>query len=279
MLAQPVLMNLLAGAFAILISLSHLVYASEEGSFDAFEFPKNGPETPKYFDDYGHVNTHFGYEMPGDAFEQPSTPVLSNLFKSYSLTMRDLGITTWLAHGTLLSWYWGYKVFPWETDIDMHTTLPELKFLSSYYNMTVHQFRFHNTADGKIDEYLLDINPNFHERQVGRLDNNRIDARWVDMSNGAYIDITAIHPLDSRAQEKGKPMLWQTKDGHIYDNADIYPLQSTVFEGMEAWVPAESAKLSSKEYTEKALTQDVFRDYRFDEEERQWIAISPQATG
>lgn len=257
-------------AVALFLALIHLVSASDG---EAFEFPKqNRLETPRYFDEYGHVNTHFASKASTQVFVRPSTSVLSNLFKSYALTMRDLGVTTWLAQGTLLSWHWNKRVFPWESDIDMHITLPELSLLASYYNMTVFQFRFSDTPEREINEYILDINPNFPERIVGRLDNNRVDARWVDMSNGAYIDITALHLLDSKAREKGRRIFWQSKDGHVYDDADVYPLQQTVFEGLEAFVPAEAEKLSAKEYGDTALTQDIFRGYKFDYQERQWIA-------
>ena len=280
MMIQRVLLEVFAVVLVVLASPSSRAYASvpEDVAFDAFEFPKKErTDSPKYFDDYGHVNTHFEHRKPTDTFVQPNTSVLSHLFISYSLTMRDLGIRSWLAHGTLLSWYWNHAVFPWETDIDVHIALPDLRLLASYYNMTVYQFRFPDAAEDRANEYLLDINPNFPERLVGRHDKNRIDARWVDMSNGAYIDITALHLFDRHARKNGRPVMWQSKDGHVYHDADVYPLRRSVFQGVEAWVPADPAKISSKEYSEDALTRDVFRGYRFSAQERQWIAVSPQA--
>lgn len=262
----------------LLIAVSVLFrYACGE-EYQAFEFPKQTqPDKPKYFDDYGHPNTHIGQAASASPFVQPSTSVLSELFKSYTLTMQDLGITTWLAHGSLLSWHWGRKVFPWETDIDMHVSLPDLQFLARYYNMTVYDFRFRENPDDNNNRYLLDINPNHSERVVGRLDNNRIDARWVDMSNGAYIDITALHLFDAHSKEKGRPLLWQTKDGHVYDDADVYPLQRTTFEEVDALVPKNAKKLTAKEYSDKSLTENVFHGYKFDNVEDRWIAMELQA--
>jgi hypothetical protein len=267
----------LLSVFVILTS-ALLCYVSGE-QLEAFEFRKQSqPDKPKYFDDYGHPNTHTGQTASNSTFMQPSTSVLSELFRSYMLTMQDLGIPTWLAHGSLLSWRWGRKVFPWETDIDMHVNLPDLQFLARFYNMTVYDFRFHDTLGGPNNQYLLDINPSYPERVVGRLDNNRIDARWVDMSNGAYIDITALHLFEAHAREKGRPLLWQTKDGHVYDDADVYPLQRTIFEGVEALVPNNANKLTAKEYSDESLKQTVFRGYKFDHTENQWIAVTPEAT-
>jgi hypothetical protein len=264
-------MHLLA---VLLTTICVLVCNVSGEEFKAFEFPKDPQrDIPKYFDDYGHPNTHTGHPVSTSPFEQPNTFVLAELFKSYTLTMQDLGITTWLAHGSLLSWHWGQKMFPWEADIDMHISLPDLQFLACYYNMTVYDFKFHDSPDGRNNEYLLDINPNFPERVVSRLDNNRIDARWVDISNGAYIDITALNLFEAHAQEKGRPLLWQTKDGHVYDDADVYPLQRTTFEGIEALVPNNAKKLTAKEYTEKSLTETVFHGHKFDDIEQQWIAM------
>ena len=265
---------------SVLMIALYLALASVSGEeFAAFQFPKQiKPDTPKYFDDYGQPNTHIDQIAPFSQFTQPSTSVLSNLFRAYTSAMRDLGISTWLAQGTLLGWHWGRKVFPWETDVDMHIALPDLEFLALYYNMSVFSFRTPNAPDDAFKQYLLDINPNFPERFVGRLDNNRIDARWVDMANGAYIDITAVHQLDARAPEKGRPILWQTKDGHVYDDADVYPLQRTVFEGVETFVPKNPNKISAKQYTEKSLTETSFHGYEFHEEENQWVATSPHAS-
>ena len=34
------------------------------------------------------------------------------LVQTYLATFRDLGVQTWLMHGTLLGWWWGKKVLP-----------------------------------------------------------------------------------------------------------------------------------------------------------------------
>lgn len=36
--------------------------------------------------------------------------VLKNLVQTYLATFADLGIETWLMHGSLLGWWWGQKV-------------------------------------------------------------------------------------------------------------------------------------------------------------------------
>lgn len=102
--------------------------------------------------------------------------VLRGLIQSYLSTMTDLGIVTWLAHGTLLGWYWGQKVLPWDTDLDVHIPYGNLTFLTSYYNMTIYRY------DSR--KYLLDLNSH-HAEHNGTLDwDNRIGARSIDTQNG-----------------------------------------------------------------------------------------------
>lgn len=57
--------------------------------------------------------------------------------------------------------------------------------------------------------YLLDINPHFSILSTGDVA-NKIDARWIDMENGKYIDITALHTRD------GDSSVLFFKDGHQY---------------------------------------------------------------
>ena len=50
--------------------------------------------------------------------------------------MEDLGIETWLAHGTLVGHYWGQKILPWDMDIDVQVLMTTLRYLATKYNST-----------------------------------------------------------------------------------------------------------------------------------------------
>lgn len=128
--------------------------------------------------------------------------VLPELLKSYTSTMDSLGFETWIAHGTLLGWFWGRKILPWDTDIDVQISGTTLQSLAKY-NMTQYSLE-----SGGMNTYLLDINP-YHSFVSTRDAANKIDARWIDMRNGKYIDITALH----KKPESGMLMC---KDGHQY---------------------------------------------------------------
>ena len=51
----------------------------------------------------------------GKYFDEALEPAAQNarikvLMQTYLATMRDLGVQTWLMHGSLLGWWWGKKV-------------------------------------------------------------------------------------------------------------------------------------------------------------------------
>lgn len=85
-----------------------------------------------------------------------------------------------------------------------------MQFLASYYNMSTFYYRTPRAPEGR--DYLLEVNPHYINReQTDFL--NKIDARWIDMESGMFIDITTVrynltHPA-------GKGML-SCKDGHEF---------------------------------------------------------------
>lgn len=42
--------------------------------------------------------------------EDEQKEALKNLLQTYLATMSDIGVQTWLMHGTLLGWWWNKKV-------------------------------------------------------------------------------------------------------------------------------------------------------------------------
>lgn len=80
------------------------------------------------------------------------------------------------------------------------------------YNMSRHHY---TSNDGTVErDYLLDVNPWIWERVRGD-GFNVIDARWVDVRNGLYVDITGI------AQTKlAPPGILNCKNYHQYKVSD-----------------------------------------------------------
>lgn len=85
-----------------------------------------------------------------------------------------------------------------------------MEFLAKYYNMTVYFYEYEAIPEGRF--FLLDINPNFRYRELDDWQ-NVIDARWVDMETGLYVDITAARYSENVA-EHGAMMF--DKSGHWF---------------------------------------------------------------
>jgi hypothetical protein len=91
-------------------------------------------------------------------------------------------------------------------------TTETLKYIASGYNMSVFRYTLPEIPDGR--DYMIEINPGFAEE--GPNDKlNMIDARWIDMETGLFIDITSVRPDDAKRQ-KGVEGALKCKDNHHY---------------------------------------------------------------
>ena len=103
-----------------------------------------------------------------------------------------------------------YQVLPWDSDLDVQVTEKTIHFLASYYNMTVFHYRTSRFEKGR--DYLLEVNPHYVIRDDSD-SQNVIDARWIDMTTGLFIDITTARYDENHPE--GKNVL-VCKDGHQY---------------------------------------------------------------
>jgi phosphorylcholine metabolism protein LicD len=166
------------------------------------------------------------------------------MIRAYLTILHDLHVETWIAHGTLLGWWWNQKILPWDWDLDVQVSGQTLAYLSKFFNYTTHKYK----SGGIEREYFLDVNPHYQERTRGDGE-NIIDARWIDVRNGLFIDITGISETNP-AERSG---IWSCKNEHDYSVADIWPLRESSFEGVKAMVPNAYDKVLRDEYEEKAL--------------------------
>ncbi|KAG0651598.1 mnn4 [Hyphodiscus hymeniophilus] len=219
--------------------------------------PKSVAFHPHY--DGRFAETQLGYRERKQA--------LSNLIQTYLATFADIGVETWLMHGTLLGWWWNRKILPWDSDSDVQVSESSMHYLASYYNMSVFHYKTPRIPDGR--DYMLEVNPHYVNReQSDKL--NVIDARWVDVTSGLFIDITTARY--NHTHPAGAGML-SCKDGHEYRDTYIFPLRETFFEGTPAKIPFAYKEVLEAEYHAKALTLTEYEGHRFDEEKLEWIPI------
>ncbi|CAK7275239.1 mannosyltransferase [Sporothrix epigloea] len=251
----------------------HAVLSSPPGSPASIakrRLPKRPSKSEKYFHEPGSDNNLGHYDaryFKGLVPYDEHRPALRHLIRSYLTTFRALNVETWLAHGTLLGWWWNGKIMPWDYDLDVQVSDVTLYYLSKHYNRTLHTYRYHDEATGKelVKEYLLDINPN-HGLPRGN-GANIIDARWIDTSNGMFIDITGL----AEREPKRSPGIWSCKNFHRYRTRELYPMRETEFEGVLATIPYSFDKILTDEYGTKSLVSTQWEGHIWNHELKEWI--------
>ncbi|KAL4900297.1 hypothetical protein BDW74DRAFT_162050 [Aspergillus multicolor] len=227
----------------------------------------NTTEEYKYFQEPGNdeINAHYDSRF----FKEPvpkeqRSQVLTHIIHSYFEFFNGHKLETWLAHGTLLGWWWNGRIMPWDWDIDTQVSEATLFRLADEFNGTIAEFN--TTNPDAQHSYLLDVNPWARQRDRGK-GLNIIDARWIDMQTGLYIDITGLSQLN-----KEKPNEWGCKNNHNYLMSDIYPLRGSFFEGVAAKVPYRYEGVLIDEYSRKALTETHYNHHTWNGTLEEWIS-------
>lgn len=212
----------------------------------------------KYFGEAGGtvlLGHYDGRYFPGKPVDDDvRRDSLTHLMRSYLQTFRERNIETWIAHGSLLGWWWNGKILPWDTDLDVQVSGATLTWLANNLNMTMYNFTSVGSDGTEVTrQYLLDINSNYASRLRGD-GMNVIDARWIDTHTGLFIDITGL----SETNPKNRPGVWSCKNLHKYRTRDLYPLRESEFEGVPALVPYNFDHILTDEYTPQALTKTFY---------------------
>ena len=86
-----------------------------------------------------------------------------------------------------MSWYWNGAIFPYDNDLDVQMPIKQLARLGELYNQTL---VVEDLREG-FGKYLIDVGTFIHNRDISN-DGNHIDARFIDVDTGVYIDITGL---------------------------------------------------------------------------------------
>ncbi|KAK4146459.1 uncharacterized protein C8A04DRAFT_9764 [Dichotomopilus funicola] len=238
----------------------------------------------KYFQEAGgsmeltHYDARF---FQGTVPYDEHREILTQLIRSYLTTFRQLGLETWLAHGTLLGWWWNGRILPWDFDVDAQVSAETLELLIrrpqdtyhhptyTHYNQTIHSHTSTNPLTGHKQHrsYLLDVNPFAGKLSRGRGE-NVIDARWIDMQTGMFVDITAVVEREPHR----RPGVVSCKNFHRYKaERELFPLRESEFEGTAAMVPWDFEGVLVGEYGEKSLVVAEWEGHKWDPALKEWI--------
>lgn len=173
--------------------------------------------------------------------------------------------------------YWNERFLPWDDDIDIQTTVKGYtKFIP--LDQTIYENR-----------YLLDINPfsiiNRQKNWARGTNLNKIDARWIDMESGMFIDITVLSLVNSThkvcpptnstlGKRIGCDWKVSCKSPHYYFLQELSPLYVTKIEGATTWRPRGTLHILETEYSRGVLIKERFGSYFFKRPEGIWM-IAP----
>ncbi|KAK5110632.1 hypothetical protein LTR62_005671 [Meristemomyces frigidus] len=238
-----------------------------------FSHQKTDKDEPdKYFHESTFSEHYDGRFAEAPLIYEDRRSHLTALLHTYISAMQDMGAETWLMHGTLLGWYWNRAILPWDSDLDVMITERSLHHLATFHNMSIHHFSLPSppTEPRLKRDYLLEINPHYKNSSVESV--NKIDARWIDIETGLFIDITTLR-RNATAHSLGEVDEMMVKDKHHYVYDDIFPLRVSSFEGAAVNVPFAYAEILVEEYGETALSEVHFENHRFDVERGEWRAL------
>ena len=216
--------------------------------------------------------------------------ILHRLMRSWLSFTRKLGLNSWIAHGSLLSWHWNGLAFPWDDDIDVQMPAQDLLKLGSRFNQTI----IVEDAEEGFGRFFLDCGTYITSREHKNGANN-IDARFIDIDTGLYIDITALavsnedneaaKNFKSLIPEKVKDLLtnkdinnylqvYNCRNRHFASLEDLSPLVRTFHDGELAYVPRNYLAILKKEYKD-GVTLRLHRGHVFLGQLRIWVHKDP----
>ncbi|KAI5963349.1 uncharacterized protein KGF55_003141 [Candida pseudojiufengensis] len=222
---------------------------------------------------------------------------INGLLQTFLKLTNQHNLNTWIAHGSLLSWYWNGLQFPWDGDVDVQMPIDDLHKLSQFFNQTI-VINFGNELDKEIKygRYFLDSSSIISQRVRGNGKNN-IDARFIDLDTGLYIDITGLAISDTHAPIRYNSLLkgteydrnlkdqtisqyqrneflkvYNCRNVHFSKLTDLSPLKLSLVEGEYGYIPNNFESMLLTEYGDKSLNEKTYKNYLYLPKLRNWIS-------
>ncbi|GMM27319.1 hypothetical protein DAMA08_000350 [Martiniozyma asiatica (nom. inval.)] len=244
---------------------------------------------PKYFHepainhqiiDGAHFDWRF-FNIPDKITNYYTNSHLHRMARVWLRFAKSIQIDTWIAHGTLLGDYFNGMVLPWDTDHDVQISFKSMWKLAIFYNKSLiidvtRSSQSGELSDAGFGQYYLDISDFIFDRRKGN-GNNAIDARFIDIHTGMYIDITVVSEVENKNKGKefslnqftsttkteffgflkqnrltqydlNNEFILGCKNNHYYAINEISPLKVATFEGVVALVPHKFKNILTREF-------------------------------
>lgn len=179
---------------------------------------------PKYFEECGNIQQFKGMGhhrdkrfFNGDDLinsHQEYFDRLNAMIRTFQKFTYNNGLLSWLGHGTLYGYIYNAQTFPWDNDFDLQMPITHLNYLAQYFNQSLilEDPRYGN------GRFIVDVGDSITVRENGNGKNN-IDARFIDVDTGLYIDITGLSVSSDLSKDSMKDYLASeaTKTNFTYD--------------------------------------------------------------
>lgn len=223
--------------------------------------------------------------------------VLHRILKNYLHFCLLNGLVTWIAHGSLLSWYWNGMAFPWDADTDVQMPIRDLHLLAENFNQSLvienigydrDDVKMEDTKFSGMGAYFIDVGNSITHRDSGNGKNN-IDARFIDIQTGLYVDITGLSvssqeapkrydhrlplnsgELDTTSANRLKK-IYNCRNRHFSSLDELSPLVKTVVQNEVAHVPLKFGPILYHEYRLKGLISNTHQQNYFLKNLRVWV--------
>ncbi|KAF3991938.1 hypothetical protein FT663_02497 [Candidozyma haemuli var. vulneris] len=201
--------------------------------------------------------------------------ILQHIIRAWFEFAETENVASWVNYGSLLGWAYNGVNMPWDTDIDVQLPIVQLDRLSRKYNNTL---ILENPRDGNA-AYLFEVSPTYVKQGNSK---NFIDARFIDINSGLYIDISALsHTNDvpppavyesNNDMTKLKTMAVHCKHWNWHRLDELLPLRHTYFEGSPIYIPKNVSSLLGKKYGKTSYTTKLtFKDHEYRKDLAMWV--------
>ncbi|OWB73277.1 hypothetical protein B5S31_g3011 [[Candida] boidinii] len=246
------------------------------------DFPKSFYEANNFEIDEVNGDHHDWrfFEAISDDFERRT--IIHHMNRAWFRFANSVGIRTWIAHGTLLGFYFNGLSLSWDTDSDVQITMDSLYKLARNFNSSLiidvtTQSPVENIADSDTNskpskdndylfdnsgynKYYLEVGESFYSRNSGN-GNNAIDARFINIDTGHLIDITAVahvfptemqsyslaHKIEGVREDKSLEYVEQTEEEEEDSDLMVYlePTDDHMAEEVDRFI--EKNKIEDKD--------------------------------
>jgi hypothetical protein len=180
-----------------------------------------------------HLDFEYGNIDRLDSLESELTGALNALV--FIAKRKHVKIT--LMYGSLIGYYFGGRILPWDDDIDV-VVVGEEEILALV-----------SLNGWESKDFVFRVNPKYSNKTTNDRW-NKIDARMISKYNGVFIDVTFLWKSKSGDTHFAK-------DGNRYTNDMLLPLHPVVFYGIDVFVPNEIRKCLTQRYGKRVLHQGV----------------------